>query len=58
MHKQLMLRLAKNNIIYVPIDVLKGNASIKVMFTPTHKKVWKIESSFRAGNGKDSINLS
>ena len=53
-----MLRLAKYNIIYVPIDILKGNASIKVVFTPTHKKILKIESSFCTGNGMDSIGSS
>ena len=34
-----MLQLRKNNIIYDPIDVLKGNASIKLVVTPTQEKI-------------------
>ena len=48
-----MLQLRKNNIIYDPIDVLKGNASIKLVVTPTQEKIryWKL---FSVKCGKDN----
>ena len=46
MHKLLMLQSRKNYIIYDPIDVLKGNASIKLVFTPTQKKIEILKALF------------
>ena len=48
-----MLQSRKNYIIYDPIDVLKGNASIKLVVTPTQEKIkyWKL---FSVKCGKDN----